>query len=533
MDFPDVDSMEGCISQCLLHPEATALQFNDDGWCGCMTMGDSIAFDDAIAEATHLGPWTTCTICDLSAMCFYEMCHNDGHWVEIDFPDASDMADCRDQCIATNQATSFQYNDGGWCGCMILDGVEFEDAIGEATHLGPWTTCTICDISNAAGLVGGGGSAEPIDTDVWCEIDGGMLEDHWDDGMYQDVTECSALCDSFDDCNFFLHGLDSRTGLNRCRAQRDCQNPRSYGFGGGVNLYARGAGSGGGDSGDGVYIVESRQTIDNAAYDILTLDFEQNMFVNNMLNDGILSPIGGACHGACADCTGIANRNNDNRCPAPQHDEVISSQLSGTCDTSSWKVYGRNVGDESKPVNQRTDLRHIRVAYSMDGTSWECYTQSDTPTQGGTASLASASTNCNEGPSHAASGAVFNINAPAKFVSMAFWGLTEIWEIELIDCGGEAPGRAPPSCMAPLVRAGALNDLPGEVGGGWDAGSDSMGDYITQGGTGSFLRWENDFGTDDWTSTMSIVATNLDGSAATFEFNQNSTHSGRFCIIRQ
>ena len=79
-----------------------------------MTM-DGVQFDDAIAEATHLGPWTTCTICDLSAMCFYETCHNDGHWVEIDFPDASDMADCRDQCIATNQATSFQYNDGGWC----------------------------------------------------------------------------------------------------------------------------------------------------------------------------------------------------------------------------------------------------------------------------------------------------------------------------------------------------------------------------------------------------------------------------------
>ena len=79
------------------------------------------------------------------------------------------MADCRDQCIATNQATSFQYNDGGWCGCMILDGVEFSDAIAEGTHLGPWTTCTICDISNAAaGGGGGGGSAEPIDTDVWC-----------------------------------------------------------------------------------------------------------------------------------------------------------------------------------------------------------------------------------------------------------------------------------------------------------------------------------------------------------------------------
>ena len=66
-----------------------------------------------------------------------------------------------------------------------------------------------------------------------------MLEDHWDDGMYQDVAECSALCDSFPNCNFFLHGLDSRTNLNRCRVQPKCERRRSYGFGGGVHLYAR------------------------------------------------------------------------------------------------------------------------------------------------------------------------------------------------------------------------------------------------------------------------------------------------------
>ena len=39
---------------------------------------------------------------------------------------------------------------------------------------------------------------------------------------------------------------------------------------------------------------------------------------------------------------------------------------------------------------------------------------------------------------------------------------------------------------------------------------------------GTFLRWEQDLGTQDWTSTMSLVATALDGSAATFEFNGNS-----------
>ena len=84
-----------------------------------------------------LGPWSECTICDLSALCYYQTCHNDGHWVEVDFPDAADQADCRDQCIASGVATAFQYNDGGWCGCMILDGVTFDEAMASEQHLGP------------------------------------------------------------------------------------------------------------------------------------------------------------------------------------------------------------------------------------------------------------------------------------------------------------------------------------------------------------------------------------------------------------
>ena len=53
---------------------------------------------------------------------------------------------------------------------------------------------------------------------------------------------------------------------------------------------------------------------------------------------------------------------------------------------------------------------------------------------GGTPSMAEPSTNCDEGPSHAASGSTFNIPFPAKFVSMAFWGHTDIYEIELTEC---------------------------------------------------------------------------------------------------
>eukprot|EP01046_Picozoa_sp_COSAG06_P040967 COSAG06_NODE_5022_length_3783_cov_3.150109_2_plen_967_part_01 len=151
-------SIDCCTDQCLLHPEATALQYNDGGWCGCMTMGDDVSFDDAIAGGDHLGPWTACTICDLSALCFYEVCHNDGHWVEVEYPEmggltgTDGLASCRDQCVAHPEATAFQFNDGGWCGCMVLaDDVTFADAIEGGEHLGPWTACTICDISNSAG----------------------------------------------------------------------------------------------------------------------------------------------------------------------------------------------------------------------------------------------------------------------------------------------------------------------------------------------------------------------------------------------
>lgn len=65
---------------------------------------------------------------------------------------------------------------------------------------------------------------------------------------------------------------------------------------------------------------------------------------------------------------------------------------------------------------------------------------------------------------------------------------------------------------------------PQEHGGDWSSGSDAEGGYITQQGTGTFLRFDmpTEAATGDWTSTMKIVLTNLDGSAATFEFNRNS-----------
>jgi hypothetical protein len=85
-----------------------------------------------------------------------------------------------------------------------------------------------------------------------------------------------------------------------------------------------------------------------------------------------------------------------------------------------------------------TDLRHIRVAYSTTGTSWTCYVQSNDDSQGDTPSFAAASSDCGEGPSHAKSGSVFNIPAPAQYISFAFWGWTDIFEVELTTCDGVA-----------------------------------------------------------------------------------------------
>ena len=140
--FPDADSQLSCQTQCQLHPEATAFQYNDDGWCGCMVLADGVVFEDAIASGEHLGPWSECTICDIRSICHYEVCHNDGHWQEVAFPsDVQDISGCRDACIASGQATAFQFNDDGWCGCMALaDGVTFEAAIA-GEHIGPWTEC--------------------------------------------------------------------------------------------------------------------------------------------------------------------------------------------------------------------------------------------------------------------------------------------------------------------------------------------------------------------------------------------------------
>ena len=101
-----------------------------------------------------------------------------------------------------------------------------------------------------------------------------------------------------------------------------------------------------------------------------------------------------------------------------QHDDIVAVKLSSVCSSSSFAVYG-----EDRDVTD-TALRHIRTAYSSDGTAWTCYTQTNSGSEGGTPAFrgfGSGDSSCSEGPSHAPNGAVFNIPQPAQYVEFAFW----------------------------------------------------------------------------------------------------------------
>ena len=63
---------------------------------------------------------------------------------------------------------------------------------------------------------GAGGGVEAPELkwqDTYCD-DNGNLEDHWDDGTLQTLEECSDMCLTYPNCQYFLFGIDSRTGLN-------------------------------------------------------------------------------------------------------------------------------------------------------------------------------------------------------------------------------------------------------------------------------------------------------------------------------
>jgi hypothetical protein len=152
---------------------------------------------------------------------------------------------------------------------------------------------------------------------------------------------------------------------------------------------------------------------------MMSWNFESGIDSPELFDRDLATPIGGDANG--------------------QHDDIVGVQLSRVCSTSSFAVYGQ---DRDVPA---TALRHIRVAYSVDGSTWTCYTQSDTGSMGDTPSFNNPSSDCSTyGPSHAPNGAVFNVNGPAQYVEFAFWGRTDIFEIELSSCDGVSLEVAPP-----------------------------------------------------------------------------------------
>lgn len=102
-------------------------------------------------------------------------------------------------------------------------------------------------------------------------------------------------------------------------------------------------------------------------------------------------------------------------------DLVVGVRLSQRCATSSFAVYGSG------------ELRGMRVAYGVGGTTWSCYVRRD----GGSSQV--AETVCSEGTSSAPSGSVFFIDGEAEFVQFASWGDSVIQEIELLSCTLPAP----------------------------------------------------------------------------------------------
>ena len=160
-------SMCDCQAHCIGFPGATAFQFNDDGWCGCLQL-DGTTFDQAVASGEHIDNVATeCALCNVEhiigwqdpyschedgvapPICQQNTCHNDGHWLEVDFPHAESICECAAGCIAHPTATAFQFNADGFCGCLeILDGSNFNDAINGPFIHSENIACTLCTIAH-------------------------------------------------------------------------------------------------------------------------------------------------------------------------------------------------------------------------------------------------------------------------------------------------------------------------------------------------------------------------------------------------
>ena len=209
-----IDSICNCQEECIATPGATAFQYNDDGWCGCLQLAGT-TFDQAVASREHIHATATeCALCNIEQLadwqdpsrctvgaaeneggrtapppppvqvpqCTPNSCHNDGHWVEVATPTVDGLCDCAEHCVSHPTATAFQFNAGGelvlifhtclelsiclclmkkswpitgFCGCLEIRGTSFADAISNHPEfIHPATHCTLCDIAHMAEAVG-------------------------------------------------------------------------------------------------------------------------------------------------------------------------------------------------------------------------------------------------------------------------------------------------------------------------------------------------------------------------------------------
>jgi hypothetical protein len=97
-------------------------------------------------------------------------------------------------------------------------------------------------------------------------------------------------------------------------------------------------------------------------------------------------------------------------------------RLAQQCASVSVALYGYD--HNSVPYNQ---LRHMVSAYSTNGNTWTCYTQSE-------GWFDTARTDCSVSSISPTSGVVLNFPSPAKYLMFGFAGNTHLWEVELRSC---------------------------------------------------------------------------------------------------
>ena len=121
VSFPKVQGMKGCIEQCQLHPEAAGMQFNDDGWCGCLKLAEGTTWRDGACrtrQRTSPKPEPLCSARFLasspsSALNMLRMCDA----ISQGFRSRSDRVQRRESAKLAETAPTAHF---AWCFCCVI-----------------------------------------------------------------------------------------------------------------------------------------------------------------------------------------------------------------------------------------------------------------------------------------------------------------------------------------------------------------------------------------------------------------------------